>query len=571
MALDAAGWDFSCPDWRDRLAEGRSLVPTLPLDEEEGERAVGIFDKLRVPDVSGQPALAEAAGDWFRDIVRACFGSLCQETGERMVSELFALVPKKNAKTTQTAALGIVALLLNERPNADMLIIGPTQDVADLCFAQASGMIEADPEGYLPDRFHIREHRKEIECRVTGATLKVKSFDPKVMTGQKPVLVIVDELHVMSSYSSASRVLGQIRGGLLPFPEGLLVFITTQSDQAPAGVFKAELQAARAVRDGTAPKGTRTLAVLYEFPPEMQAHKDKPWRDPALWHMVTPNLGLSIQLPRLVRDYEKARAKGEAEERRWASQHLNIEIGIALKAESWVGAPLWIPAKGAPADLEEMLALCEVAVAGIDGGGLDDLLGLSIIGRRRADRAWLCWGRAWAQPEVFERRPEIAETLRDFEKAGDLIACETATQDLEEVAEILARVAELGLLPEEHAIGLDPFGVAALVDEIAARGISDQQLASIRQGPALSPAIWGLERKLKDGTFLHSGTPLLSWCVGNARAEQRGNAVYITKETAGKAKIDPLVAIFNAAMLMSRNPKARPKGGSLLGAEAVIL
>ena len=51
----SATWSFAVPDWRDRLIEGRSLVPTLPLDRVEADRAVAVFNRLRLPDVPGQP------------------------------------------------------------------------------------------------------------------------------------------------------------------------------------------------------------------------------------------------------------------------------------------------------------------------------------------------------------------------------------------------------------------------------------------------------------------------------------------------------------------------------------
>ena len=549
-----AEYSFTCPDWIERLKAGKSLVPDLPIDRELAARAVRVFNELRLPDVAGLPTMEEAAGDWFRDIVSAVFGSL-SEKGIRHVAEIFALVPKKNSKTTGGAGIMMTALLLNKRPRAEFLLIGPTQAIADLAFEQAAGMIAVDPE--LEKMFIVQQHKKKITFRATGATLQIKTFDAKVLTGIKPTGVLVDELHEMAKISRATKILGQIRGGLDARPDGFLIFITTQSDEPPSGVFLQELNIARAIRDGRVTgEAANMLPILYEFPEDTQTDPAMPWQNPKMWPMVLPNLGLSITIDRLKTTFAQAKAKGQEELRRWASQHLNIQIGLALHNERWRGADYWLGGADECLTLNELIARSEVATIGIDGGGLDDLLGVCVIGRCKETKTWLFWFHAFVQDDVLELRPIIAEKLRDFERDGDLTICKGGTEDIMGVADIVDQVFEAGLLPEKHAVGFDPMGVAAMVDELANREIEGDMVAGIAQGFRLTGAVWGMERKLKDGTMKHDGSAMMNWCVSNAKPEQRGNSVLITKETAGKSKIDPLCAGFNAFKLMERNPVA---------------
>lgn len=540
-------WNTACPDWQRKIQSGASLCPLLPLDAKMADKALAVFNRLRLPDVPGNPTLAEAGGDWFREIVRALFGSYDAEAQVRHIRELFILCPKKSSKTTYSAALLLTAVLVSPRPRGEFLFIGPTQEISDLAFKQAAGMIEIDP--VLSAKCLIQDHIKKITYRPTGAFLKVKSFSPSVVTGSKPSGVLIDEIHVMGEMNNADRVIGQLRGGLISQPEAFLVNITTQSERAPAGVFKAELMKARKVRDGSL--SASILPILYEFPPGID------WRDTSNWWMVTPNRGKSITVERLIDDYGQAQASGEEELRRWASQHLNVEIGLALMSDRWAGADFWeVQAAPTPVTLQTILAECEVVDVGIDGGGLDDLLGLAVLGRHRSTHKWLLWTHAWAHPSVLERRKSEVSRFTDFAEDGDLTLVKQIGDDVTEVADIVAEIEVAGLLDQ---VGVDPSGLGGIIEALHAAGVPPEKIIGISQGWKMTGAIKTAERKLAEGVLVHGGQPLMNWCVGNAKVEPRGNAVIITKQAAGFAKIDPLMAMFNAVTLMSLNPAVSKK------------
>ncbi|WP_235889111.1 terminase large subunit [Maritimibacter alexandrii] len=560
---------FACPDWWERLQAGETPMAEVPVNWERASRALAFFNRLRLPDVAGNPPLKEACGDWFRDILIAISASEDPETHERLVWECLCMVPKKSSKSTYSAALALTELYLEEVPQSQFLLIGPSQNISERCFSQAQGMIRLDPG--LEKIFHIQDNLKRITRRRTRSKLEVKTFDTSIVTGEIPRLTIIDELHELGKKAGAAAVMQQVRGGGITKAGGRLLMITTQSDKEPAGIWKAELRKARAIRDGQAGSKPIMLPVLYEFPEAVQ--KDEGfWRNRDNWHLVLPNLGRSISRERLEADYENNGSATAETEQIWVSQHLNVEIGLGLHSERWVGAEYWT---GCIDDtligLEELLERSEVVVAGGDLGGADDLASLAFIGREADTRRWLHHVRVWATPDVLARRASIATVLRDVEEAGDLVIEENTTEHARQMAALCSVVREGGLFPEAGGIGLDPWGVAALLDELGEAGFPEGAVYGVGQGFKLNGAIKGLERRLMDGRLLHGDQPIMRWALGNAKAEAKGNNIMITKAKAGVAKIDPLIATFNAAVLMDMNPVASSARSYLETADLMVL
>ena len=106
---------------------------------------------------------------------------------------------------------------------------------------------------------------------------------------------------------------------------------------------------------------------------------------------------------------------------------------------------------------------------------------------------------------------------------------------------------------------MDPAGVGALADAIEARKIARERIIGIPQGWRLAGAIKSTERKLAGGDLIHQGSAFMQWTVGNAKIEQRANAILVSKAVSGVGKIDPVIALFNSAALMTLNPKPRSR------------
>lgn len=542
-----ARWSTACPEWEDLLVSRQSIIPA-PIFPDQAEQALGIFRELRVSDLPGKPTFGECSEKWVFDFVKAIFGGYEADTGNQLIREYGLLISKKNTKSTIAAGIMLTALILCWREDEEHLILAPTKEVADNSFKPAAGMIRADEE--LSDMFQIQDHIRTITHRVTRNTLKVVAADTDTVSGKKSGRVLVDELWLFGKRANAEAMFMEALGGQVSRNEGWVIYLTTQSDEPPAGVFKERLDYWRDVRDGKL-HDPKTLGILYEFPEAMV--ESKAYLEPKNFYITNPNIGLSVSSEWIIDNLRKNQAKTDGTLQQFLAKHLNIEIGLNLRTDRWAGVDFW-EQQAKNVTFEELLRRSEVITVGIDGGGLDDLLGFSALGRDTETREWLCWCHAWAHEIAIRRRKSEESRFNDFVKAGDLTIVKRVGQDTEEVAEYVSRIFEAELLDK---IGIDPSGVGQILDSLIEVEIPADLVVGVSQGWRLGGAIKTTERKLAEGVLVHNGQPMMAWCVGNARVEPKGNAILITKQASGKGKIDPLMAMFNAVSLMALNPEAK--------------
>lgn len=538
-------------DWAKRIRDGRTIIPK-PLFKDSAERALAVFKTLKISDLPGCPTFGEVSEPWVFDFVAAVFGGQNPDTGKQVIREYGLLIAKKNTKSTIAAGIMMTALILCERQGEEHLILAPTREVADNSFAPCAGMIANDER--LNSLFHVQKPLKIITNRVNGNTLKVVAAEAKSVAGKKSGRVLIDELWVFGSKAGGESILMEATGGLVSRPEGWAIYLTTQSDEPPAGVFKTKLDYWRDVRDGLV-EDKATLPILYEYPQAMV--EDESCYLPENFHISNPNLGRSVDIDWLESNLKRARSASDngISLQKFAAKHFNVQMGMALRHNQWVGSRFW-DACEAPLTLDDVIKRSEVITVGIDGGGLNDLLGLAVIGREKGTRKWLVWLHGWAHQIAIDRNKETNELL-DFAKDGDLTIVQRPGDDVSQIAEVMGKLKKSRLLPKENALGVDAAGIGMIYEELTRSGgpITSEQVVAVSQGWKLNGAIKTTERMLAAGDIVHSPSAFSSWCVGNCKCTAYGNAVIITKQASGNGKIDPIMALFNAVTLMSLNPK----------------
>jgi phage terminase large subunit-like protein len=557
-------WTTACPDWAERIVDGRSLIPCGALFPEEGAGALEVFKQLRLVDVPNRPTFGEAGDAWIFEFVEAVFGAYEGEDGDgqRKISEFFLVMAKKNGKSTLAAGVMLTALIRNWRQSNELIIVAPTIKAANNSFKPAADMVRADPRlsaapgcsGFL----HVIDNTRTIRHLKTGATLQILAADTGTVAGNKAAFVLVDELWEFGARSGADAMMREAAGGLVGRPEGFLISISTQSDRPPAGIWRDKLDYARKVRDG-AIVDPKFLPVIYEFPDHML--KSEQYLEPENYYITNPLIGRTAWgRDWIKKELAKENEKGPSTRNVFLAKHLNVEISGALRADGWSGARRWASGADGALTLEAILDRSEVVVVAADGGGEDDLFGLSVMGRDEKTKDWLSWSHAFISEGGVELRRANDTLYRQFQDDGDLTIVSHLPDDIDGIIEVVRAVQASGKF---SLMGLDKIGTSqVLLDELIEVGlIANETLVTVPQGISLMGAFKVVGRKLADGSFKHCGGAMMNWCAHNVIIVPTPTGSRVARDASGYGKIDPWVAMIDCAYLMLQTPEAAGQSG----------
>lgn len=516
-------------------------VPTCALDmipetkdpTGRGERAWQIMRRL--PVTEGEHAgrrVGDTSPPWMPKLTRLIFGHT-DEAGRRVLREAFVAIGKKNAKTTFASAIGMTSLLLEEEQRAFVAMLAENRPQARLCFENMVHMVRADEE--LGERFEIVDHRHTLRYPRTGSRATAIAADMASLVGFNPSLGIVDELHLLGATPKGAALVNQIRTGSVARREPLLCSFSTAPTDRSAGIFESTMQKARRVIAGEE-IDPRFFAWLCLIPDGLDPE------DPENWHWSNPSLGHTISLQRLIDSRESAKYDPEAL-RTFNSQNLNILPDGSTAEGKWMAPAIWDEAADDTLSLQALIDECARIAIGTDAGGLDDPSAIAVLGETDGGQHML-WVMQWLSRQGYSKRKAV-NPYDKFIEAGELEIFDGGDADIHgfgDVAKIVAASRKL------VGIGIDSYGASDVAGAVGGHGV---EVVAVPQSWKLTPAITWYERRMAAGTLRHCGSAMLSWNVGNAVVERRGNAKSISKATiVGPGKIDGLAAALTAAAVL---------------------
>jgi len=471
--------------------------------------------------------------DWQKnDIIRPLFGWK-QADGRRKYRTCYVEIPRKNGKSSLTAAIALYLLTATDERGAEIISAAGDAAQARIVFETAVGMVH-------------QSRTLSRACRVTHYAIKhgagfYKSISAEARTkhGFNCSGVIFDELHV------CTRELWDVLTTSVGARKQPLIMALTTAGHDRTSICWEQHEYSRGILSGQI-DDPAYLPVIYAADP------DDDWQSEATWRKANPGFGTICQ-PEYFRDQLiKAQQNPSA-----VNTFKRLNLNIWTNAEdAWVADEEWQAAAG-PFPDEAYLRTLE-CYAGLDLASTRDLCALALVWIEPDESTIYLRTHHWCNSATaYNKKTAEGVDYLKFEQEGTLTITPGNTTDHAAIRDfIIAANAEHDI----RSLAFDRKGAHYIITELEAAGV---WTAPFGQGYyEMSMPTKAMEAAIISRQLRHEGTQCMRWQIGSAIVtHDPADNIKVVKNRNRKGQmVDGVVA---AIMAFGEYLKHRDKGATL--------
>lgn len=520
----------------------------MPFNQTAADAACNFFELVlrhTADEWWGKPFIL---APWQERALCKIFGQM-DETGNRLIEQVYLEVPKKSGKTEFTAGVVLLVLVTSTTPGCQVYGAAAATRQALNVYRATCKMVEQSP--ILSKELRImRGTNRILKRRDPDSFYAAIAADGDFGDGVNPAFVVADEVHRWKTRKQLENWDVLSKGGITR-RQTLTIAITTAGVQNESPLAWKLHEKTRRIDEGIV-ADDRFYGKIYGAQPG-----DDP-SDPATWVKANPSLlenGGFLDKEKIRREYESAVAEGDLTSfKRYFLNVWDQRLERAIEIEKWdASAGPWL-AQG----LLDETPDCKVRAlphghlaqfierrcwAGVDLSMSTDLTAVSFI-FPNGDGGYDVLPFFWVpESKVRELELKLGVPLSQWIRDGFLEVCAGNNITYGDVMDRLEWGASMFDL---RMICWDPWNSRQISTILVDKGYP---CSDIRQGPAsLNEPSKKLLELVGAGKLHHGGHPVLRWNASCLAASYKNDTLLFTKPDRGKAaaRIDGIAATVNA-------------------------
>jgi phage terminase large subunit-like protein len=454
---------------------------------------------------------------WQVFILASIFGWVHRETHKRRFRKADLFVPRKNAKSTLAAVVGLYMLAADGEHGAEVYSGATSRDQALEVFRPARLMAHGQVGAAYRAHYGVLVNISSLVVLDTNS-----KFEPVIGNpgdGASPSCALVDEYHEHDT----SDLYDTMWTGMGARRQQLLLMITTAGNNigGPCYTHQVELQK---ILQGLLADETR-FGIVYGI------DADDDWTKPETLIKANPNFGVSVFEDFLL----TAQAEAVRDPRKAAifkTKHLNIWVNAA---SPWLN--LEKLQRAADPTMREQDFRGEPCWEGLDLASKVDIASKAKVFRRMLDDGWhyYAFTRNWL-PEATVSKPENGH-YQAWVTAGHLVQTSGNMINLRQIQEDVEADSELHVIAE---IAMDAWGSREIAPNLQDGGFTVVDVPMTTRN--LSEPMKLIAALVDAGRFHHDGNLASIWMFSNVEVVEDRNENIFPRKGSAEKKIDAAVA-----------------------------